>query len=85
MLKLGTLMRNFGSSAINLAYVASGKIDAFWAISLYAWDIAAGKLLIEEAGGRVTTYRGETYDVLTHPPLVATNGLVHEELLSYLK
>ncbi len=84
ILKMGTLMRNFGSSAINMAYVASGKIDAFWAISLYAWDIAAGKLLIEEAGGKVTSYEGGPYNVLAHTPLVASNGLVHDELLGYL-
>ncbi|MCE5316847.1 MAG: inositol monophosphatase [Parachlamydia sp.] len=85
VLKLGTLMRNFGSSAINIAYVAAGKIDAYWAISLYAWDIAAGKLLVEEAGGRVSSYQGGPYEVLSNSPIVASNGLVHDELLSYLK
>lgn len=85
VLKSGTLMRNFGSSSINIAYVAAGKIDAYWAISLYAWDIAAGKLLVEEAGGKVTSYQGGSYDVLSNTPLVASNGIVHEELLSYLQ
>lgn len=85
VLKAGTLMRNFGSSAINIAYVAAGKIDAYWAISLFAWDIAAGKLLVEEAGGRVTNYQGDPYDVLSHTPIVASNGIVHNELLGYLK
>lgn len=84
ILKSGTLIRNFGSSAINIAYVASGKIDAYWAISLYAWDIAAGKLLVEEAGGKITTYKGEAYDVLSNTPIVASNGIVHQELLGYL-
>ena len=85
VLKLGTLMRNFGSTTINMAYVASGKIDAFWAIGIFAWDIAAGKLLVEEAGGSVSSYKGDAYEVLSHTPIVASNGTVHDELLSYLK
>jgi len=85
ILKTGTIIRNIGSSAINLAYVAAGRFDAYWAISLHSWDIAAGKLLIEEAGGKMTTYLGKEYDVLSNAPIVATNSLIHEELLSFLK
>jgi myo-inositol-1(or 4)-monophosphatase len=84
ILKSGTLIRNLGSSALNLAYVAAGRFDAYWAISLHSWDIAAGKLLIEEAGGLITTYTGEKYPVLSNSPLVASNRIVHEELLRYL-
>jgi myo-inositol-1(or 4)-monophosphatase len=85
ILKMGTIIRNIGSSAINLAYVAAGRFDAYWAISLHSWDIAAGKLLIEEAGGKMTTYEGDEYHVLSNKPIVSTNGLIHEELLGYLK
>lgn len=84
ILKSGTIIRNLGSSAINLAYIAAGRFDAYWAISLHSWDIAAGKLLIEEAGGQVTTYGGQRYDILSDAPIVATNGIIHAELLSYL-
>lgn len=85
ILKTGTIIRNLGSSAINLAYVAAGRFDAFWSISLRSWDISAGKLLIEEAGGKVTNYSGEKYGVLSNEPLVASNGVVHDELLGYLE
>jgi myo-inositol-1(or 4)-monophosphatase len=84
ILKSGTIIRNLGSSAINLAYVAAGRFDAYWAISLHSWDIAAGKLLIEEAGGKMTTYSGQPYDVLSNAPIVATNTIIHEELLKAL-
>lgn len=84
-LKQGTIIRNLGSSAINLAYVAAGRFDAYWAISLHPWDISAGVLLIEEAGGKVTTFNGEPYSILSGGPLVVTNKLVHEEVLNQLK
>ena len=85
ILKTGTIMRNFGSSAINIAYVAAGRFDAYWALSLHPWDISAGILLVEEAGGQVSTYQGTPYAVLSGLPLVATNKQVHREVLDYLK
>ena len=84
VLNQGTIIRNLGSSALNMAYVSSGCFDAYWAVSLHPWDIAAGVLLIQEAGGKVTTYGGESYHVLSGSPIVATNQLVHLEVLSYL-
>jgi myo-inositol-1(or 4)-monophosphatase len=84
ILKNGTVIRNIGSSALNLAYVAGGKFDAYWSVSLHSWDMAAGMLLIEEAGGTVTGYDGKSYDVLSNQPIVASNGLVHQELLRCL-
>ncbi len=84
ILKKGTLIRNLGSSALNLAYVAAGKFDAYWSVSLHSWDMAAGMLLIEEAGGKVTDYAGARYPVLSNQPIAASNGLVHEELLRSL-
>lgn len=84
ILKTGTIMRNLGSSAINIAYVAAGRFDAYWALSLHPWDISAGILLVEEAGGQVTTYQGQPYEVLSGLPLVATNKQVHREVLDFL-
>ena len=84
ILKQGTVIRNLGSSAINLAYVAAGRFDAYWAISLHPWDIAAAILLVEEAGGKITSYEGGSYDVLSSAPLAASNGLVHEDLITLL-
>lgn len=85
ILKKGTIIRNIGSSALNLAYVASGCFDAYWAISLPPWDIAAGILLVKEAGGRISDYQGVDYKVFSNFPVVATNSFVHEEILQYLK
>jgi myo-inositol-1(or 4)-monophosphatase len=84
ILTQGTIIRNLGSSAINLVYVAAGRFDAYWAISLYSWDVAAAILMIEEAGGKVTTYDGKPYPPLSNGPMVASNAFVHEELLGYL-
>ena len=76
-------VRRTGSSAWNLAIVAAGGCDAFYATSLYPWDAAAGVLLVQEAGGRVTGLHGEPYD-LYGGGILATNGHVHEEALAAL-
>lgn len=85
ILKQGTIIRNLGSSALNLAYVAAGRFDVYWAISLHSWDVAAGILLIQEAGGKVTSYNGDHYQVLSNAPLIASNGHIHEEVLTCLR
>lgn len=70
-------VRRGGAAALDLAYVAKGRLDGFWELTLSPWDIAAGVLLIEEAGGRVTDFfGGNTYLETGH--LIATNGLLHE-------
>lgn len=70
-------IRRGGSAAMDLAYVAAGRFDGFWEMTLSPWDIAAGVLLIEEAGGRVTDFfGGDTY--LTSGHVIASNGLLHE-------
>jgi len=70
-------VRRCGSAALDLANVAAGRLDGFWEMTLSPWDIAAGVLLIEEAGGRVTDFfGGDTYLHTGH--LVATNGLLHD-------
>lgn len=84
ILEQGTVVRNMGSSALNIAYVSAGCFDAYWAVSLHSWDIAAGVLLIQEAGGKTSTYQGGPYEVLSSAPLIVSNGLVHDELLKYL-
>ncbi|MES1260911.1 MAG: inositol monophosphatase family protein [Acidobacteriota bacterium] len=73
-------VRRGGSAAIDLAYVASGRLDAFWEIGLSPWDMAAGILLVEEAGGRCTDMTGGKH-ALTSPHLLTDNGLIHDELL----
>jgi len=70
-------VRRGGAAALDLAYVAAGRLDGFWELTLSPWDIAAGVLLIEEAGGRVTDFfGGDTYLESGH--VIATNGLLHE-------
>jgi len=76
-------VRRDGAAALDLAYVAAGRFDGFWEEGLKPWDVAAGVLLIEEAGGRVSNYRGEPMNIYT-PPIVASNGLVHEEMMRVL-
>jgi myo-inositol-1(or 4)-monophosphatase len=82
--RMGVTLRNLGSAALSLAYVAAGKVDAFWMYNLYPWDLAAGKLLIEEAGGLWTQF--ENQNPTLHPPsnVLATNQLLHSLLLAFL-
>jgi myo-inositol-1(or 4)-monophosphatase len=72
-------VRRTGSAAIDLAYVACGRLDGFWEFGLSPWDMAAGRLLVAEAGGRFTDMHGGPHD-LKSPHLMADNGLIHDEL-----
>lgn len=76
-------IRRGGSAALDLAWVAAGRFDAFWEWKLAPWDLAAGRILVEEAGGLVTAADGTSHD-LGGPSTVATNGRVHPELLRVL-
>lgn len=73
-------VRRGGSAAIDLAYTACGRLEAFWEFGLNPWDMAAGTLLVEEAGGRVSGMKGEPLDLHGRYVLV-DNGLIHEEIL----
>ena len=73
-----------GSAALNLAYVAAGRLDGFWSSSLKPWDVAAGAAIVAEAGGRVTRMDGRALDIHV-PDLLSTNGTgIHAELVSLL-
>jgi myo-inositol-1(or 4)-monophosphatase len=76
-------VRRDGSAAIDMAYVACGRFDGFWEEGLNPWDVAAGYLLIEEAGGRVSYYDGSEFSIY-RPPLCASNGRIHGEMLRIL-
>jgi myo-inositol-1(or 4)-monophosphatase len=80
----GVPIRRLGSAAIDLSYVAAGRFDAYWEVGLHPWDMAAGKLLIEEAGGRVTHYDGAPHKIFCYDTLLATNGCFHQEMRQYL-
>jgi myo-inositol-1(or 4)-monophosphatase len=77
-------IRRPGAAALDLAYVACGRLDGFWELALNPWDCAAGLLLIEEAGGRVSSGSGDPYK-LTDRVMVVSNGPLHESLLAALE
>ena len=76
-------VRRDGSAALDLAYVACGRFDGFWEDGLNPWDVAAGILLITEAGGQVTDFKGRALDIYT-PKVLASNGLVHSVMMDIL-
>ncbi|TAN18065.1 MAG: inositol monophosphatase [Chitinophagaceae bacterium] len=78
--KKGLPVRRMGSAAIDLCWVACGRFDGFWEHNLNAWDTAAGYLIVEEAGGEVTDFKGETYSPY-QKRLIATNGKIHRDIL----
>jgi len=77
-------VRIIGTAALNLAYVAAGRMGAFWEPGLNAWDIAAGALLVQEAGGRISDTQGRPFHVDCRNVL-ATNGRVHDEMVRLLR
>jgi myo-inositol-1(or 4)-monophosphatase len=83
LVRKGIPVRRLGSAAIDLCWVAAGRFDGYYEHKLNAWDSAAGFLLVEEAGGKVTDFMGSQYSPY-QPQLVATNGLIHDELLHWI-
>jgi myo-inositol-1(or 4)-monophosphatase len=77
-------VRRAGSAALDLAYVACGRLEAFWEFNLNPWDTAAGILLVEEAGGMVTDFAGEAFQ-LNSREVLASNGHIHAELVGLFK
>jgi myo-inositol-1(or 4)-monophosphatase len=77
-------VRRPGAAALDLCFVAAGRLDGFWELTLNPWDVAAGVLIIEEAGGRVTGGDGRAYR-LGDPVLIATNGPLHDPLVELLE
>jgi myo-inositol-1(or 4)-monophosphatase len=77
-------IRRDGSAALNLAYTAMGRCDGYWEITISPWDIAAGTLLVVEAGGVVTDLEGRALSIYQNQ-VVSSNGLIHLELLKDMK
>jgi myo-inositol-1(or 4)-monophosphatase len=77
-------IRRAGSAALDLCYLACGRFDAYWEWKLKPWDLAAGRLIVEEAGGRVTDFAGGPH-ALSGEQTAASNGRLHDELLSMLR
>jgi myo-inositol-1(or 4)-monophosphatase len=83
-LKIARAIRRLGSAALDMCYVAEGVFDGFWEVSLNPWDMAAGKLLIEEAGGLVTNFAGEPINIYSKQ-ILATNNKVHQSMMKILE
>lgn len=89
LIQLTTIMgqcagiRRFGSAALDLAYVAAGRVDGFWETGLQSWDVAGGLLLVKEAGGYVTEFDGKT-DALSGQTVLAANPRLHKSLSNIL-
>lgn len=79
----GFLMRRLGAAAIDLCYTACGRFDGFWEYGLSAWDVAAGSLIVTEAGGKVTQINGNPFKV-DSPSILASNGKMHEQMMQML-
>ena len=77
-------VRRAGSAALDLAYVAAGRLEAFWEFNLNPWDTAAGILLVEEAGGRVSDFSGNRVQ-LESREVLASNGLIHDEMVGFFQ
>lgn len=77
-------IRRLGSAALDLAYIACGRLDGYWEVFLNPWDKAAGILLVREAGGKVTTFNDDERDVIYNPNTLATNGLIHNDMLAVI-
>ncbi len=77
-------VRRIGSAAMDLCYTACGRIDGYWEPELKSWDMAAGSVIVEEAGGRVSRYDGGYFHP-EYPEILASNGLIHEDMMNILK
>jgi myo-inositol-1(or 4)-monophosphatase len=76
-------MRRLGSAAIDFCYVANSVFDGFWEVYLHPWDICAGKLILEEAGGIVTDFKGEAIDIFSNK-ILASNKNIHNQMLTVI-
>jgi myo-inositol-1(or 4)-monophosphatase len=83
LIRKGIPVRRLGSAAIDLCWVAAGRFDGFYEHKLEAWDSAAGYLIVEEAGGRVTDHEGNKFSIYQHRVL-ATNGHIHDEMVAVI-
>ena len=76
-------VRRMGSAAIDLAYVAAGRYEGFWEVALNPWDMAAGVLLVQEAGGKITNFSGKPFSIY-EKEVLASNGLIHQSMIDVL-
>ena len=77
-------IRRAGAAALDMAYVAAGRFDGFWELKLQPWDVAAARLMIEEAGGKITEISGSSWNMLS-PDILASNGRIHQQMIAVLQ
>ncbi|MCK4385691.1 MAG: inositol monophosphatase [candidate division Zixibacteria bacterium] len=82
--KKAQAVRRGGSAALDLCYLAMGRFDGFWELKLSPWDMAAGKLMVEEAGGRVTDFLGGQFNIYLKE-ILGSNGKIHQQMIEILK
>jgi myo-inositol-1(or 4)-monophosphatase len=78
-------LRRGGSAALDMAYVAAGRLDGYWEFKVSAWDVAAGILLVREAGGRVTSIDGQPLALTRQLHILASNGHIHDDMLAVIR
>lgn len=83
LINMGVPVRRLGSAAVDMAYVAAGRFDVFWEVGLSPWDVAAGIVLVQEAGGIVSNYAGEEYGLESNT-IVAANPSIHGNFINFL-
>ena len=77
-------IRRPGSAALDLCYVAAGRFDGYWELKIHPWDVAAGILIVTEAGGKVTDFKGDALSIY-EGDIIASNGWIHEEMLRVIQ
>ncbi len=77
-------LRRPGSAVLDLCYVAAGRFDGFWEMKLHPWDVAAASLMVTEAGGKITDFKGNPFSIYSEE-ILASNGLIHEAMLQVMK
>ncbi len=83
-IKVAQGVRRPGCAALDMAYVAAGRIDGYWEYKLYVWDMAAGRLIIEESGGRFSQPDGKLIEMDERLSVLASNGAIHDQMLHVL-
>lgn len=78
-------VRRAGSAALDLAYLAAGRFDGFWERGLHTWDVAAGYLIVNQAGGKITDFKGNRFDIYQPRETLASNARIHPEMIKVLK
>jgi myo-inositol-1(or 4)-monophosphatase len=76
-------VRRSGSAALDLCAVASGRLDGFWELKLHPWDVAAGSLIVREAGGAISDFSGKRFSI-RDKEIVASNGIIHGQMIEVL-